>query len=61
MIVAGIDVGSLTAKAVVLGDDEVYSYSLRPTGTDIPKVARCSRQLEDFFGKSFSGKMHRIV
>jgi hydroxymethylglutaryl-CoA lyase len=31
------------------------------TGLDIPKVARCSRQLEDFFGKSFSGKMHRIL
>ena len=40
MIVAGIDVGSLTAKAVILGDDEVYSHSLRPTGTDIPEVAR---------------------
>ena len=31
------------------------------TGVDIPKVARCSRQLEEFFGKSFSGKMHRIL
>jgi hydroxymethylglutaryl-CoA lyase len=31
------------------------------TGVDIPAVARCSRQLEGFFGKSFSGKMHRIL
>jgi hydroxymethylglutaryl-CoA lyase len=31
------------------------------TGVDIPEVARCSRQLEEFFGKSFSGKMHGIL
>jgi hydroxymethylglutaryl-CoA lyase len=31
------------------------------TGVDVPKVAGCSRQLEEFFGKSFSGKMHRIL
>lgn len=40
MIVAGIDVGSLTAKVVILGDGGIYSYSLQPTGIDIPEVAR---------------------
>lgn len=30
------------------------------TGVDISKVARCSNQLEKYFGKSFSGKIHRI-
>jgi predicted CoA-substrate-specific enzyme activase len=40
MIVAGIDVGSLTAKAVILGDDHIYSYALRPTGIDISGVAQ---------------------
>ena len=40
MIVAGIDVGSLTAKAVILGDDDTYSYALQPTGLDIPEVAK---------------------
>ncbi len=39
MIVAGIDVGSLTAKAVVLHDDR-SAHFLMPTGTDILKVAR---------------------
>jgi hydroxymethylglutaryl-CoA lyase len=31
------------------------------TGVDISKVARCSKQLEEYFEKSFSGKMHRIL
>ena len=30
------------------------------TGIDISKVARCSNQLERYFGKVFSGKLHRI-
>jgi hydroxymethylglutaryl-CoA lyase len=30
------------------------------TGIDISKVARCSNQLEQYFGKAFSGKLHRI-
>jgi predicted CoA-substrate-specific enzyme activase len=39
MITAGIDVGSLTAKAVVLYGDR-FSFALRPTGIDIPDIAR---------------------
>ena len=31
------------------------------TGVDISKVARCSKQLEEYFEKPFSGKMHRIL
>ena len=34
MITAGIDVGSLTAKAIILGEDKVLAQSLRPTGSD---------------------------
>jgi hydroxymethylglutaryl-CoA lyase len=30
------------------------------TGIDISKVAECSKQLEQYFGKAFSGKLHRI-
>ena len=30
------------------------------TGIDISKVADCSKQLEQYFGKAFSGKLHRI-
>ena len=31
------------------------------TGIDIEKIARISRDLEAFFSKSFSGKMHRVI
>ncbi|MBW2250399.1 MAG: hydroxymethylglutaryl-CoA lyase [Deltaproteobacteria bacterium] len=31
------------------------------TGIDISKVAKCSQKLEDFFGKKFPGKMHRLM
>ena len=40
MIAAGLDIGSLTAKAVILGDDHIYSHALRPTGTDIVAIGR---------------------
>lgn len=31
------------------------------TGIDIEKIAKISRDLEAFFNKSFSGKMHRVI
>jgi hydroxymethylglutaryl-CoA lyase len=31
------------------------------TGVDIKKLAHCSRKLEAFFEKRFSGRMHRVV
>lgn len=31
------------------------------TGIDIEKIAKISRDLEAFFSKSFSGKMHRVI
>lgn len=34
MIVAGVDIGSVAAKAVVLGDHGVFSYHVVPTGAD---------------------------
>ncbi|KUG02782.1 benzoyl-coa reductase subunit badg [hydrocarbon metagenome] len=39
MITAGIDVGSTTTKAVLLGETGIYSYSVQSTGIDIPEVA----------------------
>jgi predicted CoA-substrate-specific enzyme activase len=39
MIVAGMDIGSTTTKAVILGDRGIYSYSILPTGIDIPEVS----------------------
>jgi hydroxymethylglutaryl-CoA lyase len=31
------------------------------TGVDIEKIAAISRSLEEYFSKSFSGKMHRLI
>jgi predicted CoA-substrate-specific enzyme activase len=35
MLVAGIDVGAATAKAVILGDGGILGYALRPTGHNV--------------------------
>lgn len=40
MITAGIDIGSLTAKALIFKDNEILSYSLIPTGADSVKTAQ---------------------
>jgi predicted CoA-substrate-specific enzyme activase len=39
MITAGIDIGSTTTKAVILGDGDKFSYALQPTGIDISTVS----------------------
>jgi predicted CoA-substrate-specific enzyme activase len=39
VIVAGVDIGSLTAKAVILRGDEILSYAIMPTGSDVSAVA----------------------
>ena len=39
MIVAGVDIGSLTAKAVILQDTDILGYSIIPTGPDVTRVA----------------------
>jgi predicted CoA-substrate-specific enzyme activase len=39
VIVAGVDIGSLTAKAVILQDSNILSYSITPTGSNVVKVA----------------------
>ena len=38
MIVGGIDIGSLTAKSVILQDGQMH-YAIQPTGIDMAKVA----------------------
>ena len=35
MLFAGIDVGAATAKAVILKDNEISGYAVRPTGRDV--------------------------
>jgi activator of 2-hydroxyglutaryl-CoA dehydratase len=40
MITAGVDIGSLTAKALILNDNEILSYSLIQTGADSVETAR---------------------
>jgi predicted CoA-substrate-specific enzyme activase len=39
VIVAGVDIGSLTAKAVILQGTEILGYSIFPTGSDVTTVA----------------------
>ena len=39
MIVAGVDIGSLTAKAVILRDSDILGYAILPTGPDVAGVA----------------------
>jgi predicted CoA-substrate-specific enzyme activase len=38
MIVAGVDIGAATAKALILGDGHILGYSIVPTGSSV-KVA----------------------
>jgi len=40
MIAAGVDVGSLTTKTVILQDNKIRAFSIIPTGADSEKAAR---------------------
>jgi predicted CoA-substrate-specific enzyme activase len=50
MLVAGIDVGAATAKAVILGDDKILGYAIRPTGHDVKLAA--DRVIKEALGKA---------
>jgi predicted CoA-substrate-specific enzyme activase len=39
MLVAGIDIGAATAKAVILGDGGILGYAIRPMGHDVKLAA----------------------
>lgn len=39
-VVAGVDIGAGTAKAVIFGDGQILSYSVLPTGYDSVEAAR---------------------
>jgi (R)-2-hydroxyacyl-CoA dehydratese activating ATPase len=39
MIVAGVDIGSVAAKAVVIGDNKEFSTHVVPTGADCNAAA----------------------
>jgi predicted CoA-substrate-specific enzyme activase len=39
VIVAGVDIGSLTAKAVILQGADILGYSITPAGADVTAVA----------------------
>jgi predicted CoA-substrate-specific enzyme activase len=62
MLTAGIDVGSSTAKAVLLKDNNIISYSIMPTGADSADSAL--KVLEDALSRvssiSFSN-IQRII
>jgi len=50
VIVAGVDIGSLTAKAVILQDTDILGYSIMPAGSDVTAVAE--RALMEALGKA---------
>ena len=39
IVVAGIDVGSVSSQAVITVDNQLYAYSSRRTGSDSPESA----------------------
>jgi predicted CoA-substrate-specific enzyme activase len=39
MLVAGIDIGAATAKAIILGDGGILGYSIKPTGRNVKLAA----------------------
>ncbi len=39
IVTAGVDVGSVSSKAVIMTDDEIYSYSIMRTGSNSPDSA----------------------
>ena len=49
LITAGVDVGSVSSKAVIMVDSELYAYSSLRTGSDSPDSAWkvINRALED--------------
>jgi predicted CoA-substrate-specific enzyme activase len=40
MLVAGVDIGAATAKAVILEEGNIVGYAVRPTGHDVRSVAK---------------------
>jgi len=40
IVTTGVDVGSVSSKAVVMADGEIYSYSIMRTGSNSPDSAR---------------------
>ena len=40
MLVAGVDIGAATAKAVILEDGNISGYAVRPTGHNVRSVAK---------------------
>jgi len=50
MITAGVDIGAMNTKAVILTDGQVSSYSLVPTGIDMKQSAELA--LEEALGRA---------
>ena len=50
MIVAGVDIGAATAKAVILNRDRVLSFSIMPTGFSVVRAAEAVT--EEALGKA---------
>ena len=40
MVFAGVDIGAVSAKSVIILDNQIVGYSILPTGSDVVEVAR---------------------
>ena len=38
LIVAGVDIGAATAKALILNDDDILAFSIIPTGYSVTQA-----------------------
>ncbi len=54
MIVAGLDIGSLTIKVVIFEENEIKGFTIIPTGTDVNKLTKdCLEQTLRRTGNNF--------
>lgn len=61
MLVAGIDIGSLTCKVIIMNDEQIKGYIVTKSGVDIEKtVALCFEQVLKDIGYEFQN-IEKIV
>ena len=61
MAVAGVDVGAVSAKTVILNEGKIAGYAILPTGHDVPKVAGEVTELALAQAKLTMGDLDYIV
>ena len=61
MIIAGVDIGAATAKTVILDENEVLSFSIIPTGSNVAEAAEAvTKEALEKSGLSM-GKLEYVI